>query len=118
MQVLSSREGGLPLSIVDGGGHAVAIVWPGMGGQYRSLHKIWLERGASTIRMKHASEAVYYVARGSVTVVDSTSRGDAEEGAMVFLEPLTDYAFTALDDGVELVGGPCPPDPSLYESLA
>lgn len=113
--VLSSREGCLPLSIVDGRGDAVAVVWPGMGGRYRSLHRIRLEPGAGTIRMKHPGEAVYYVARGSVTVADTATREEAKEGAMVFVEPHTDYAFTALDEGVELLGGPCPPDPSLYE---
>ncbi|MGH2788759.1 MAG: cupin domain-containing protein [Actinomycetota bacterium] len=100
---------------MDGPGEAFAIVWPGNGARHRSLHRIWLDSGASTKRLKHASEAVYYVARGTVTVIDGSTERKAREGAMVFVEPDTPYVFEAGNESVELIGGPCPPDPALYD---
>jgi hypothetical protein len=35
----------------------------------------------------------------------------------VHVEPGTPYRFEAGDRAVELVGGPCPPDPALYRDL-
>ena len=119
--VLDSAGDGCPtLPIVEGEGTARAVVWPGMGAESRSLHRIALEPGARTIEMCHEGEAVYFVREGVATVLD----GDAgtshvvQTGRMFFVDPGTRYAIHAAGDRVELVGGPSPPDPSLYEGLA
>jgi quercetin dioxygenase-like cupin family protein len=38
-------------------------------------------------------------------------------GSMLFIEPDTQYQFVAGETGALLLGGPCPPDPSLYLHL-
>jgi mannose-6-phosphate isomerase-like protein (cupin superfamily) len=111
--------GGPRLPIVEGEGEARAIVWPGMGARHRSLHRITLAEGARTTALRHPMEAVYYVVEGSASVVDAEngSRQGLVEGAMVHIGPDTPYRFEASAGVVELVGGPCPPDPDLYRQL-
>lgn len=117
VQVFSSEDGCPSLPIVEGPGEALAIVWPGVGASLRSLHKISLQAGGKTIRMKHPGEAVYYVVNGSVSVSDDTAGYLVTKGAMVFIEPGTAYTMAAHDGATELIGGPCPPDPTLYEGV-
>jgi quercetin dioxygenase-like cupin family protein len=117
--VLDAAQGP-ELEIVEQGGRAQAIVWPGIGARLRSMHRISLEPGGRTVRMAHPSEAVYYVISGSGAVCD----GDVAptemlvEGSMVHVEPGTRYALCASSEGMELVGGPAPADPALYRSTA
>jgi mannose-6-phosphate isomerase-like protein (cupin superfamily) len=118
VQVLSSKEGCPSLPIVEGPGEALAIVWPGVGARFRSMHKISLGEGGKTTRMKHAGEAVYYVASGSVAVSDDATEYIAGKGAMVFVEPETPYVLAAHEGHTEMIGGPCPPDPKLYEGIS
>lgn len=117
VQVLSSTEGCPPLAIIEEAGEATAIVWPGVGAKHRSMHKISLATGGRTIRMEHPGEAVYYVVEGSVTVSDDSGDYLATKGAMVFVEPSTSYILAAGDGRAQLIGGPCPPDPALYEGM-
>ncbi len=107
------------LPIVDGEGEARAVVWPGVGAHLRSIHRISLAPGSRTVRQQHPMEAVYYVMSGSATVHDDeTQTSEAvREGSMTLVDPGTPYRFVADGDGVELVGGPCPADPSMYEHL-
>ncbi len=110
---------GPELPIVDGDGEAHAVVWPGTGARARSLHRVRLRPGARTIPLLHPSEAVYYVMDGAGTVSDR-STGEAQPlrtGSMFHVDPQTTYVAEAGEDGMELVGGPAPADPSLYESL-
>jgi quercetin dioxygenase-like cupin family protein len=119
IQVLALEQGP-PLDIVEGEGHAHAVIWPGMGAQLRSIHRIKLSPGARTTAMRHPSEAVYYVIDGSGDVVD-LGDGVAQAlrpGSMAHIEVETTYRFGAGADGLSLVGGPSPPDPTLYEGLA
>jgi mannose-6-phosphate isomerase-like protein (cupin superfamily) len=111
--------GGPLLAIVEGGGIARAVVWPGIGARHRSLHRISLAVGARTVVLDHPMEAVYYVIEGSAAVVDPRdgSRQELVEGSMVHVGPATPYRFEAGTGGVELVGGPCPPDPELYRDV-
>ena len=108
-----------PLRLVDDDGYAEAVVWPGMGARHRSLHRLCLGAGASTLEMCHESEAVYHVNSGAVSVVDE----DADEthqlrtGSMVHISPGTTYRFFAQEE-TEIIGGPCPPDDTLYTHLA
>jgi hypothetical protein len=64
-------------------------------------------------------EAVYYVISGDLVVEDLES-GTSHlliSGSMAFVEAHTGYRFVAGQGGSELVGGPCPPDPGLYQLL-
>jgi mannose-6-phosphate isomerase-like protein (cupin superfamily) len=107
------------LPIVDGDGVARAVIWPGMGATARSMHRITLNPGARTTLLRHPMEAVYYVISGVASIHDG-SDGTSEQlrpGSMAFVEPDTAYMLAAGAERVELVGGPCPPDPSLYRHL-
>jgi quercetin dioxygenase-like cupin family protein len=108
------------VAIVDGDGRATALVWPGVGARERSMHLIELPAGGRTRVLRHEGEAVYYVKQGSGTVAEP-GVGDPQpivEGSMIHAEPGTAYRFEAGDGGLELLGGPCPCDPRLYEAVA
>ncbi len=114
---LEPNSPGLP--IVEGTGSAHAIVWPGVGAEIRSIHRISLGARARTTELHHPMEAVYYIIEGSghVSDTDAASAGALIEGSMIFVEPDTSYVIEAGDDGLEVMGGPCPPDPALYANL-
>ena len=117
VQVLDA-EGGPELPLVEGGGSATAVIWPGMGADLRSMHRISLADGGSTIRMSHPSDAVYYVISGSGEVSDGGG-GDPQalvEGSMVHVDAGTPYVLRGGPEGLEAVGGPAPADPALYEA--
>jgi len=112
------RGAGFALPLVAGGGSAVAIVWPGMGAQHRTIHRFNLGPWASTVPQQHAGEAVYAVLEGDTTIIDLAD-GESEcltVGAMIHLDPGTRYSFRAGESGAVILGGPCPPDPGLYQS--
>jgi quercetin dioxygenase-like cupin family protein len=110
---------GPALPIVEGGGHATAVIWPGMGAQLRSIHMIRLEPGARTVQLRHPSEAVYSVTGGSGEALDAGARAGhpLRDGSMVHVDAGTAYAFRAGSEGMSLLGGPSPPDPALYRHL-
>jgi quercetin dioxygenase-like cupin family protein len=107
------------LELVDGDGEARAIIWPGMGAELRSVHRIILGVGSRTVEQRHPGEAVYYLKSGDARVHDLATGENFElvRGSMIHVEPETPYQFTAEGDGAEIIGGPCPHDPSLYEHL-
>jgi quercetin dioxygenase-like cupin family protein len=111
---------GPALSIVDGDGSAHAVVWPGMGAQLRSIHRVELRGGARTIEMRHPFEAVYYVIKGTGEAVDldADERQRLRAGSMVHVDSGTKYVLSADGDGMSVVGGPSPPDQALYEGVA
>ncbi len=100
------------------GCHARALVWPGMGSIYRSMHHLVIPGSCMTDELVHANaEAAYFIVQGSGRVTD-TGSGEPfalRSGKMVHLDAGTRYRFEA-DDGEPMIviGGPCPPDPSLY----
>ena len=113
--VFRRGAGHRPLAIVETGGTAVAIVWPGSGAEWRSLHRIELESGGRTVVLRHPAEAVYYLKSGTVEITDA---GGGEglalaTGSMVHIGPEQPYRFQATS-AAELIGGACPPDPALY----
>lgn len=114
--MVKSDQPGPTLAIVARGGTAHAIVWPGSGSQHRSLHLIRLEPAGATVDLVHDSECVYHLSEGSGAMVDvgSDERHEVITGSMLFVEPGTPYRFEAGHNGAVLVGGPCPPDPTLY----
>ncbi|MCE3266757.1 MAG: hypothetical protein K0S15_1466 [Solirubrobacterales bacterium] len=111
-------EGSPALPIVESGGSATAVIWPGMGAKLRSMHHISLHAGGSTVRMRHPSDAVYYVISGGGRADDD---GGTEhplvEGSMVHVDAGTEYALRAGPGGLEAVGGPAPADRAMYEGL-
>jgi len=120
VRVLDAGDACPALPLVDGDGVARAVVWPGVGAQLRSMHRIRLAPGARTVPLRHPTEAVYYVISGAGMVQDPedpTSRPLAE-GAMVHVEPGTAYVLAAGREGIEILGGPCPADPALYAGLS
>jgi mannose-6-phosphate isomerase-like protein (cupin superfamily) len=110
---------GPEVPLVEHGGSARAIVWPGMGARLRSMHRIELAAGGATTELTHPSDAVYYVIAGAGKVTDDgePSAKPLVSGSMVYVERGTAYRFTAGADGLELVGGPAPADPALYRHL-
>lgn len=83
------------------------------------MHLINLDPGGRTVDLSHESECVYHVSAGFGTMLDldTEERHDAITGSMLLIEPGTNYRFTAGEEGAVLLGGPCPPDPTLYEHL-
>lgn len=116
-QVLRVEPDGRPLAIIEGGGDARAVVWPGMGARHRSMHYLALPAGARTRPLRHAhAEAVYYIIRGEGEMEDLDARSvhPVGPGAFVFVTVACRYRITART-ALTCVGGPCPPDPTLYE---
>jgi mannose-6-phosphate isomerase-like protein (cupin superfamily) len=117
--VVTPADRGPALPIVTGDGSAHAVIWPGMGARLRSMNRISLGGGARTIPLTHLSDAVYYVISGSGEAVDGDreARDALVEGSMVHVDAGTPYELVAGEDGMELIGGPCPADPTLYEGV-
>jgi quercetin dioxygenase-like cupin family protein len=120
VQVIPDDPDLAPLPIVEDGGRAWAVVWPGVGAHLRSMHRISLIPTGSTVPMRHPMEATYYVLAGTVEVDDleSRTRHVLVAGSMALIDPGTSYRMIAGPGGCEVVGGPCPPDPGLYMTPA
>ncbi len=104
-----------PVRMIAGEGRAWAVIWPGMGAKCRSLHRISLACGGTSVPLRHPGEAVYYVLGGRGRVEDAAGTAHPLiEGSMVHVAPRAGYHFQAGDAGLELIGGPCPADPALY----
>jgi quercetin dioxygenase-like cupin family protein len=118
VNVIKGSEPGPEIAIVESGGSARAVIWPGSGAEHRSMNLISLEPGGQTIELRHPSESVYHVTEGDGTMVDheAGARHEVITGSMLFIEAETPYSFTAGPSGALLLGGPCPPDPDLYPS--
>jgi quercetin dioxygenase-like cupin family protein len=119
VRVLADDRATTGLGLVEEGGSAWAVAWPGVGSHLRSMHRISLSAGGVTRRMRHPMEAVYYVISGDLVVEDIESglKHRLVSGSMAFVEANTGYRFVAGQAGSELVGGPCPPDPGIYQLL-
>lgn len=116
MRVFNDNPEARPLAITEGPARAWAVVWPEVGAYLRSMHRITLEPGGRTIAMSHPMEAVYYLMAGSA-VVEDLDQGISEhlvQGSMFLVDPGTNYRVVSEGRRAEIVGGPCPPDPSLY----
>jgi mannose-6-phosphate isomerase-like protein (cupin superfamily) len=118
--VVASAAEGPELAIVAGEGTARAVIWPGMGAELRSMHRISLGGRSRTTPLTHPSDAVYYVISGGGEALDGeTGKGGALiQGSMVHVDAGTPYELVAGDEGMELIGGPCPADPSIYEGAS
>ena len=119
VRILRDDDGAPELPIVERGGRAWVVVWPGLDAHLRSIHHISLKPGGRTVALEHPMESVYYTMSGSVVASDNSfdRRIDLPTGAMAHIGPDTEYLFEAGPDGAELVGGPCPADERLYSHL-
>jgi quercetin dioxygenase-like cupin family protein len=120
VQVFPLRGAGPSLPVLAGGGSARAVIWPGIGAAARSVHLIQLAPSSGTVRLEHPAESVYYVLDGSGTVAGDgpAPATPLVPGSMVHVGPGTGYRFGAGPAGLEIFGGPCPPDPALYDGAA
>lgn len=114
--MIRREDHGAGLDLVRGEGTCTPVIWPGMGAAERSLHLLRLGRHARTLRMRHPSEAAYYVAGGEARVVDhdAGSSWPLAAGSMFHVAPGTAYGIHTDGTSARILGGPCPPDPALY----
>ncbi len=114
--MIRREDRGAELDIVRGEGSCAPVVWPGMGATERSLHLLRLGPHSRTIRMRHPSEAAYYVVAGEARIVDydAGSSSPLTPGSMFHVEPGTTYGIHTDGASAQILGGPCPPDPALY----
>jgi mannose-6-phosphate isomerase-like protein (cupin superfamily) len=108
------------IPIVEGVGNAKVVIWPGMGAQCRTFQVINLGNNSKTIQLCHPeSDAAYYVLEGQGSVLDVSTGQSQEltEGGMVHIDAKDRYQFVASSSGMNLLGGPCPADASLYATL-
>jgi quercetin dioxygenase-like cupin family protein len=119
VQIVDADDTCPELPLVDGGGVARAVIWPGIGASLRSMHLVELEPGARTVPQRHPMEAVYYVIEGRAVAWDLADGASHRVGvgSMIFIEPETEYVISADGHRARFVGGPCPPDPDLYRHL-
>lgn len=118
VRVIDSAVNCPTLPIIEGKGSARAVIWPGTGARYRTVHLLELAGGDRTIDFKHNSDAVYYVAKGRGEIVDliKDRRLSIEEGSMVHIDGGDAYRFET-EYGMKIIGGPCPADFSLYSNI-
>ena len=117
--VIDSNGNCPELPLIDGEGHAKAVLWPGNGAKYRTIQVFELKSGSRTIELTHTTDCVYGVVSGNGEIVDLTdgSRQDLAEGNILHIDAADRYRIVAGTDGMSFLGGPCPPDPALYASI-
>ena len=115
IQIFSNIETNPTAPIIEGKGTAKAIVWPGVGASERSFFLIEMDKGSYTKVLNHSSESVYYVKEGSGLVIETNIDTNSKiiVGSMVHVEIGTSYSFKAGDNGLVLIGGPCPFDANI-----
>jgi quercetin dioxygenase-like cupin family protein len=115
-RLIRREDWGPDLDIIRGDGTCTPVIWPGMGAAERTLHLLQLGPGSRTIRLRHPSEAAYYVIEGAAQIEDPDARSSWSlvAGSMFHVEPDTSYTIHADAVGARILGGPCPPDPALY----
>jgi mannose-6-phosphate isomerase-like protein (cupin superfamily) len=118
--VIVRGDDAVPVPLLPGAGSAMALIWPGMGARYRSMHRLAFQPGTASIVLRHESDAVYYVVDGAAEFVD-VDTGEAspcDAGTAVHIDAGTRYQLRATSGPATVVGGPCPADPSIYPAAA
>lgn len=108
------------IPMVEGAGNAKVVIWPGTGAFHRTLQVIALAANSKTVQLCHPkSDAAYYVVRGDGVVLDLATGQSQQlgEGGMVHIDANDRYQFVASSTGMQILGGPCPADESLYAGL-
>ncbi|WP_407180769.1 hypothetical protein [Bradyrhizobium sp. STM 3562] len=119
VRVIDSAVGCPEIPIVRGEGNAKLVLSPHNGASFRSFQLVSLGSGACTIELRHPSDAAYYVIEGEGAIVDATTgvRFDLAEGHMVHIDAGDRYRIEAGAAGINVIGGPCPPDQDLYGGI-
>lgn len=119
VRIIDTASSGAALPIIEKNGEARAVLWPGNGARFRSFQLISLFEGGSTDALRHASDCVYYVISGEGEIVDldSDEVSPLGEGTMIHIDAGDSYRLRS-KAGMKMLGGPCPPDPALYATLA
>lgn len=116
LEVRRLDDDSVPIDVGDGC-RGRAVIWPGMGARHRSMHYLEIPAGESSRSFVHKeSEAVYLVkqGRGRFVDLDTGESHPVKADRMVYLEAGTRYRMEA-DDSMVCIGGPCPPDDTLYD---
>ncbi len=119
VRVIDSAHCCPEIPVVQGEGNVKVVLWPGNGAEFRSFQLLKLEKGAQTIPLSHVSDCVYYVMGGQGRIVDLSNEQSLKltEGAMVHIDSGDSYCLKADSSGFTVLGGPCPPDETLYANL-
>jgi mannose-6-phosphate isomerase-like protein (cupin superfamily) len=119
IRVIDSAADWPEIPILDGEGNAKVVMWPGNGAVVRSFHLISMKEGTSTTPLRHGSDCVYYIIEGAGAVVDLVTgkRSPLIEGSMIHIDAGDQYRLTATAGGLRVIGGPCPPDETLYSQI-
>lgn len=109
-----SAAAGEPVALAAGEGEAFVVVGPHTGAEHRTMAVVRLPADATTVTLTHPGEAVWYVVGGGGTArAEDGEDLELDEGSMVHVEGGAAYALLAGPEGLEAIGGPCPPDPDL-----
>lgn len=100
------------------GGMAKAIIWPGMGAKYGSMHYFVMKPGEENVLHSHSNEEdMFYVVQGNGVIVDATNGAEHKfkKGDFVYVAPNIVHAVKSLgpEDFIS-VGGPSPADMEIY----
>lgn len=117
VRVIDVAKERVPLSIVESGGAAHAVLWPGNGARLRSFNLLELLALGRTVELSHDNECAYYVHKGSGVVrdLDSDQVQLLSEGSMVHIGAGDRYRIEASEAGLTAIGGTVPVDPAFYE---
>lgn len=106
-------DGNAPeIPVLNGRGSANQIVGSENGARFRSMGRLELPEGTSSIPITYPVEVTYYVAagHGEVEETDSAERARIKVGSMILVPAGVTYVVHSGDDGsLVLIGGPCPP---------
>src|SRR5712672_2130532 len=88
IRVIDSAASCPEIPIVEGEGNVKVVLSPHNGGLFRSFQLISLLGNARTIRLRHASNCVYYIIEGTGRIVDEADgvRIDVAEGHMLHID--------------------------------
>lgn len=121
IRVIDGAVEGVHLNIIEGDGLAKAILWSATGARFRSFHSLALQSGSQTIPLRHPTDCVYYVVEGQGDILDLNDE-EAQllgPGAMIHIDSGDGYRLRAnAGEAMTVLGGPCPPDETLYAHLS
>lgn len=97
-----------------------AIVWPGMGARAGTIHFTTVQPGHSTQPRRFPNSELSFYAmqgRGKITDLDLFSEHPFDTMDMAHVLPgVLHQVANRGTDPLIIIGGPCPPEPALYEN--
>lgn len=119
IKILKPEKDFVTLPFVDGSqGVAKAIIWPGMGAKFGSMHYFVMPPGEKNVPHSHETmEDMFYVVQGKGYIIDGDNKKHYfTKGDFVYVPPKCIHAVVS--EGPEdfiSVGGPTPPDAEMYK---